>query len=66
VSAPLLMVQVSALTAEIAAVAVEYSAGELRKIFAKHPNLTDLKKAADAQERAGKELRAAVAKAVQS
>lgn len=61
-----LMVEVSALSAEVAAVAADYSAGELRKILAKNPSLTQLGVAADAQARAAKELRAAIAKAVQS
>jgi hypothetical protein len=61
-----LMVEVSALSAEIAAVAADNAAQELRKVFAKHPHLPHLKTAADAQERAAKELRAAIGKALRS
>lgn len=60
------MVTVSALSAQIAAVATKYAADEFRKMVAKDPALSDMARAADAQERASKELQAAVDKLVRS
>jgi hypothetical protein len=59
------MVTVTALSAQIAATAAKYASDEFRKLVAKNPNLKDLARAADAQERAANELQAAVDKLVQ-
>jgi hypothetical protein len=54
------MSTVSLRSLEVACIALEYSSGELRKMFAK-TRIADLKTAADAQDAARKEIREFIA-----